>query len=208
MNFSEIEKIKPQIYNYLGFHSVGKSAETDSLIVECINELDKISQFNYLYRLLENVPDFLEKEPYKAFLSGSTGTILSAMTLGIEVDRRINQLFRIDMSRAVVFDSCASAYLEFRSDEFERHLGLTLSARFCPGYGGSSVDDLKYIFEILHPEKIGISLSESCFMLPSKSMAGIIAVGKINNRSCAECFMLNSCNYIKDGVRCYDPTGK
>lgn len=152
---------------------------------------------------MDKLPDFLKKQPYLDFFEGSAGVMLCAMTLGIEIDRLINRLFRTDISRAAVVDSCASAYLEFCSDNYEKGHGMVLSPRFCPGYGGSSVADLPEIFGILRPERIGIKLNESNFMMPSKSMAGVIAVGKVNNRSCSGCFMLNSCNYLKDGVTCY-----
>ena len=208
MNSSDLEFLRPQIYNYLGFRGVSADPKTDALIGECIAELEKIAQFRYLYRLFDEPPKFLAKEPYKAYLDGSRGVIICAMTLGISVDREINRLFRVNAARAVVLDSCASAYLEFRADEYEKTLGDDLAPRFCPGYGGSPLCDLREIFGILSPEKIGMSLNESDFMLPSKSMAGIIAVGKAAEKSCAGCFMAKTCNYLKEGRRCYSQTGK
>ena len=68
--------------------------------------------------------------------------------------------------------------------------------------------DLKFIFEILHPEKIGITLNESDFMLPSKSMAGIIALGKEGRLSCRGCFMAGSCEFLKEGKTCFDQVKK
>ncbi len=206
MNFSETvdtAALRPQIYNYLGFHGVGQSEQTDVLIDECIRELEKTARFRYLYKSFDSPPEFLNKEPYTEFLRGASGVIISAMTLGVEVDRRSKLLFRTDMPRAVVFDACASAYLEHLSDEYEKTIGDDLSFRFCPGYGGSSVKDLKYIFDILRPEKIGMALNSSDFMLPSKSMAGIIAVGKKTVKSCKNCIMYGSCSYIKEGSTCY-----
>lgn len=200
MNCSEI---KPQIYNYLGFKGVAESPDTDELIASCLGELEKTAQFNSLYRAFENAPEFLKKPPYESFLAGTAGVILSVTTLGAGVDRLINRLYRTDMARAVVFDACASAYLEAKSDEFERTLGDDLTYRFCPGYGGSSVEDLKYIFEILKPEKIGVTLNESLFMLPAKTMAGVIGIGKKVKKTCEGCFMLPHCKYREEGKRCY-----
>lgn len=200
MSFSDI---KPQIYNNLGFRGVNASDETDAMIESCLSELEETAQFRYLYKAFETAPEFLKKTPYSDFLQGCDGVILSAMTLGASVDRRINQLSRTDMARAVVLDSCASAYLEKRSDEYERGIVKNLTYRFCPGYGGSSVEDLKYIFELLRPEKIGVTLNDSNFMLPSKSMAGIIGIGKIAKKTCDGCFMLPHCRYREEGKRCY-----
>ena len=200
MNFSDL---RSQIYNHLGFRGVKTSAETDALIMSCLSELEKTAQFNYLYKAFETAPGFLKKPPYEEFLQGCDGVILSVMTLGAKTDRHINRLLRTDMSRGVVFDACASAYLEVRSDEYEKILGDNLTYRFCPGYGGSSIEDLRYIFELVHPEKIGISLNESNFMLPSKSMAGVIGIGKKAKKTCDGCFMLPHCKYREDGKRCY-----
>lgn len=206
MNYSDIEKIRPQIYKYLGFYGVEANEQTDLLIAECISKLEKTAQFNYMYNSYEKTPDFLQKEPYIGFLQGAGGVILCAMTLGIQTDKLIERLFRTDMSKAVVMDACASAYLEYLSDGFEKTLGDDLSFRFCPGYGGSTVEDLKYIFELIHPEKIGITLSKSNFMLPAKSMAGIIAIGKKSRKSCKGCIMLKDCKFLNGGTKCYEQT--
>lgn len=200
MNYSEL---LPQVYNYLGFRGVGASPETDELILAVLSELEGAVQFNYLYKSFETVPEFLQKPPYEEFLRGCKGVILSVMTLGAGVDRKINQLSRTDMPRAIVFDACASAYLEARSDEYEKTLGENLTYRFCPGYGGSDVSDIKYIFELLRPERIGVTLNENYFMLPAKSMAGIIGIGKSVKKTCEECFMLPHCRYREEGKRCW-----
>ena len=200
MNFSDI---RPQIYSYLGFHGTADSNDTDTLISSCLSELERAAQFNYLYKAYEEIPEFLQKPPYIEFLRGCTGVILSVMTLGAEVDKRINRLLRTDMSRAVGFDACASAYLETLSDEYEKNIGNSLTYRFCPGYGGSSVEDLRYIFDLLHPEKIGVTIGESLFMLPSKSMAGVIGIGKTVKKTCEGCFVLPHCRYREEGMRCY-----
>ena len=176
--------IKPQIYSYLGFKGVQPSPETDDLILSCFTETEKTAQFNYLYKAFDTAPGFLTKPPYADFLTGTTGVILCAMTIGAEIDRRIHKLTRTDMTRAIVLDACASAYLEAKADEYEKTIGDNLTYRFCPGYGGSSVEDLKYIFALIRPEKIGITLNDSNFMLPSKSMAGRIGIGKSKQKTC------------------------
>ena len=200
LSFSDI---KPQIYNYLGFKGVQPSPETDELILSCFTEVEQTAQFNYLYKAYTTPPDFLTKPPYAGFLSGTTGVILSAMTIGAEIDRRIRKLTRTDLTKAIVLDACSGAYLEARADEYEKTIADNLTYRFCPGYGGSSTDDLKHIFRLLCPEKIGMTLNESNFMLPSKSMAGIIGIGKSVKKTCDDCFMLPNCRYREEGKRCY-----
>ena len=205
MNFS---KFKKSVYAYLGFHSVAPDESTDAEIDCGIKEVEKLAHFRYSYKYFDTPPSFLNKQPYTAYLKDSTGVILSVMTLGGEIDRRINIYGKTDKRKAVIFDACASALLEELSDGYEKEIADNLSYRFCPGYGGSNVGDLKYIFEILQPEKIGVSLTESGYMLPCKSMAGIIAVGGKHKKSCARCILKEHCLYIKEGKTCYKQGNK
>lgn len=202
-NFSDL---RPAIYTYLGFRGVQSCADTDAIIKDCLAELEEIVRFRYLHTSFAEPPQFLLQPPYMSYLKGSTGVILGVMTLGMEADRRIKILSRTDMVKSVVFDACASACLEYLSDEQEKTFGTDLSYRFCPGYGGSDVRDLKAIFALLKPERIGVSLTETNYMLPSKSMAGIIAVGKREKKRCGGCILLEHCTYRKEGRRCYNPT--
>ena len=200
MNFSALNK---KIYSYLGFRTAVSCENIDALIDECVKELERLSHFRYVYKLFDTPPKFLDKQPYSDYLKGNKGVIICVTTLGGEVDGRIKFYGRTDAARAVVLDACAGAYLEELADEYERGLNLNLSYRFCPGYGGSSVEDLKYIFEILKPEKIGLCLTDTNYMLPSKSMAGVIAVGNGAGKSCKNCVIAEHCEYKKEGGTCY-----
>lgn len=200
MNCSDIKK---QVYTYLGFKGVQPDGGVDCLISECLTELEKSAQFAYRYKFFEKFPAFLSKEPYASFLDGCTGVMLSVATLGAEVDKRIKYFGRTDMAKSVVLDACASAYLERLADEYEKSLGGNLTYRFCPGYGGSDISDIKYIFGLIQPEKIGVSLLDSNLMLPQKTMAGIVGVGKSAKKSCTGCFLMEHCEYRKEGARCY-----
>lgn len=205
MDFSALNK---KIYSYLGFREAERSKDIDKAIAVCLEELEELNHFRYVYKLLDAPPRFLNKPPYTAYLKNSRGVILCATTLGAEVDRRIKFYERTDAAKSVVFDACASAYLEELADGYERGLGLQLSYRFCPGYGGSSVEDLRHIFKILSPEKAGISLTENNYMLPNKSMAGIIAVGAAARKSCKNCTVYGYCEYRKEGIKCYGSVKK
>lgn len=206
-SFSEI---RPQIYSYLGFRNVAECPQTDAVIVGCLDELKNVQRFRYRYERFDEPPEFLLKEPYLSFLKGCSGVILGVMTLGTEVDRRIKSIGRTDMLKSVIFDACASALLEYLSDGYEKEIakeiGKSLSYRFCPGYGGSDVSDIRGIFSYLKPESIGVTLTDTDYMLPSKSMAGILAIGKDTAKSCGGCVLLKHCAYRKEGTRCYGST--
>lgn len=192
------------VYGYLSVRKIEKNKEIDALINDCFYELEKLNSFKYIYVKQLAKLCFLDKEPYLSFILGADAYFLVAATLGVEVDRLIKRYAVTDMMRAIVLDATANAYLEFKADEYEKTLGENLSYRFCPGYQGSSVTDLKYIFPVLKPEKIGITLLESGMMIPQKSMCGIIAIGKNEKKRCGDCIMLDDCSFRKGGKRCYD----
>ena len=50
---------------------------------------------------------------------------------------------------------------------------------YCPGHCGWHISGQEKLFQILHPEEIGVSLKPSWVMHPLKSISGILAVGDI-----------------------------
>lgn len=103
----------------------------------------------------------------------------------------------------VVADACASALLETLADEAEEALEKERTYRFCPGYGGSDISDVKYILEAVRGERIGITVQQSGLMLPQKTMAGFVGIGKTAQKSCAGCILGEHCAYRKEGRVCY-----
>jgi hypothetical protein len=50
---------------------------------------------------------------------------------------------------------------------------------YCPGHCGWHLSGQEKLFQILHPEEIGITLKSGWAMVPIKSISGILAVGEI-----------------------------
>ena len=195
--------LKNRIYVYLGYYAERRRDISDELIDDVLGEVEKLSRFVYRYEYFDSPPDFLSKEPYTSYFRDSRGVIVSATTLGLDIDRRIKLLSKTDPARSVVFDACASAYLEERADRFEVSIPYPLAPRFCPGYGGSDVSDIRHIFDILKPEKFGMTLGENFYMIPSKSMACVLAVGGTAKRHCGNCALKSDCRYLKEGEKCF-----
>lgn len=115
---------------------------------------------------------------------------LFAATLGAPLSQRINSLFREnDAALGYVLDSIAS----HRADEAADHLGRQFldslleagevddEARvlpYSPGYCGWHITGQRKLFAYLGPERIGITLTDSCLMVPMKSVSGVLVVAK------------------------------
>ena len=70
--------------------------------------------------------------------------------------------------------------------------GLHISNNYSPGYCDWKLVEQRKLFRFFPREESGISLTDSCLMLPVKSVSGIIAIGKDVKKhpyGCAICNM-------------------
>ena len=132
--------------------------------------------------------------------------ILFTATIGIETDRIIGKYSAVSPLNAVVAQATGTAAIEAWCDVLCRHFeemeadaGNYLRPRFSPGYGDFPLTVQKRIFEVLDcSRKIGVTLTDSLLMMPSKSVSAIIGISK-NNLNCTVhgCEMCNKteCEY-------------
>ena len=204
---SSNKKLADSIVRYLGYPpDVAVDGDILHRIERAVQEVEELSVFHYLYaHFTEPMPFMLANPAYIEHLSGVDGYLLCATTLGAQVDRHLKRLQLTDMTNAIVFDAAASAYLEQRADEFERELPYEhMGFRFCPGYGGTSLEDSREIALRLRAERIGITFLDSGLMVPLKSMVGIVKIGGSKNRkSCSNCIAQQGCTFRTRGTTCY-----
>jgi hypothetical protein len=99
------------VYSYLGYRDLSRDIAIDKLIVECLEEIEEISSFQYIYQEYDYILDFLKKDKYLKYLGNSTSYLICATTLGAQIDKRSKYYQMKDMVKMCVFDACASAYL-------------------------------------------------------------------------------------------------
>ena len=123
-------------------------------------------------------------------LQGCSEVILFAATIGEGADLLARKYGRINVAKAVVMQAAAAAMIEAFCDEENEKLraeaaekGLYLRPRFSPGYGDFSLDHQRDFARVLEMQKtVGITLTESMLMLPSKSVTAVIGVSKQDAR--------------------------
>lgn len=111
--------------------------------------------------------------------------VVFAATLGIGIDRWIARYAAVAPSKAVLLQALGGERIESLCDQFctEKNLGK----RYSPGYGDFSLIYQREIFNLLHCEKIGLTLTESMMMSPTKSVTAIAGVGTACEKSCPNC---------------------
>lgn len=89
-----------------------------------------------------------------------------------------------DITEAFITDAIGSVTVENAMDmiqtELEKEManaGYNTTNRYSPGYCEWHVSGQKSLFTLINSDTVGISLTESCLMLPIKSVSGIIGIG-------------------------------
>ena len=119
-------------------------------------------------------------------LEGCGEAFLFCATLGAGVDALLRRYGAKSAADLVMGQAAATALLESYCDgccealaESVRREGRGdgLSMRFSPGYGDLPLDVQRPLFAALDvPRKIGVSLTDSLLMAPSKSVSAIIGI--------------------------------
>ena len=152
----------------------------------------------------------LQSESLARNLSGCCGAILLAATIGPACDMLVRRAGVTSAADASIYQACGAAAIEsFLDDMNDRYKkdyevqGLFLRPRFSPGYGDLNLDHQKDWFRLLDITKqIGIELTDSLLMVPTKSVTAIIGIG-INKEShgcsgCAGCNKKGTCDFSKE----------
>ncbi len=163
---------------------------TTELLQTCIREATDVFTYNVCYR---DVPvtindgdcDFgifrLHSADLAQTLNGCETAVVFAATVGVGIDRLIAKYGRISPTKALLFQAIGTERIEALCDtfcadiEYERNIKLT--SRFSPGYGDLPLTTQTDIFAVLNCEKqIGLTLTDSLLMSPSKSVTAIVGV--------------------------------
>ncbi len=112
-------------------------------------------------------------------LSGCSGALFFAATLGSEVDRIISKYSVISPVKAVAAQAAAAAMIELFADsvceQIQRDEKIYLIARFSPGYSDFSLEYQKKLLDILNAQKrIGLCLTDGNLLTPIKSITAVI----------------------------------
>ncbi|MBE6562664.1 MAG: hypothetical protein E7660_02890 [Ruminococcaceae bacterium] len=184
------------------------------LLAECEREVARLAEPRYTYKVFDKdaLSDVLLGEDIKEHLEGCEKVIVFAATLGLEIDRYINRLQVLEMASAVAADAVASACIEGFCREADAELSaafapLHLTWRFSPGYGDFPIELQRKLLTLIEADKrIGLHVTESCMLLPVKSVTAVIGVSdkpvKKDRQSCAVCKMKDTCAFRKEGEHC------
>ena len=123
-------------------------------------------------------------EKLKKNLEGCHSAVLFAATIGSGIDRLIRRNEKADPRLGLLLQGLGAERVESLCDAFNdevkelcEEMGRETRMRYSPGYGDLPIEVQRDFLPLLDAERrLGITLSESCLMAPSKSVTAIIGI--------------------------------
>lgn len=215
---------KDQVLRYLGYRGQEISNEIDALIEECIKEIKTLANLRATYKYssvhIKNQVSLMEiglnlkGKDIINHLEKSNKCCVMAATLGSEVDRKILYYEKINMTKAIILDACATTAIEEYCDFIENEVKkeaekdkLNINWRYSPGYGDLDISIQRDLLKSLDAEKIiGLTVSSHNILIPRKSVTAIIGIIPkeliVKKKSCNQCNKFDSCKFRKIGEVC------
>lgn len=193
------------------------------LMQTCEKEILLKARPGYVYRVFDITDckdgihaegtDFtLYGDSIREHLKGCKHAVFFAATISAEIDKllRIAQVY--DITKAFVMDSLASVAIEQVCDRFEamlreRYAQYYQTFRFGLGYGDLPIEQQKDFVKLLNAQKqIGLSVSDSYMLIPTKSVTAVIGLSEHEirgtARGCATCNLRERCQFRVKGGHC------
>ena len=217
----EVEIPVKEVQRYMGYHGIVDIApEMQEKINKAIEHLGTQSHPRIIskeYRITvaektvtlhaENEDVIFESEGLVRNLTGCCGAVLLAATIGPACDMLVRRASITSAADSAVYQAAGAAAIEAFLDDYNDKLkasyearGLFLRPRFSPGYGDLKLEHQKDWFRLLDITKqIGIELTDSLLMVPTKSVTAIIGIGINKSKTgCKGCNRHDTCEFSKE----------
>lgn len=187
---------RKEVLRYLGYGKKEADAQIMQSMEDAIEKLQRVVQPRWLYEVfpltlhLDGTIDFhcfqaVSKNLSKN-LTGCEQVVIFAATLGIQVDLLVERYVKLQISQGVIMQAVAAAMIEQFCDTCQETIrqqmeqqGWYLRPRFSPGYGDFALEHQRNVISVLQcPKKIGLTLTDSLLMAPTKSVTAVIGLSR------------------------------
>lgn len=199
----EINIEPKEVFRYLGCTEERATNEIKELVFDCIKNMRGVISCKACFDIfkIRCADDELDlgfattnSKALKKNLTGCDEVVLFGATIGVVADRFIQKYSLLSPAYALAAQAVGTTAIESWCDllceRIEKKLKKYLRPRFSPGYGDFALEVQKDIFSALDcPRKIGVGLTDSLMMTPSKSVSAVAGIGdvKCESRGCEDC---------------------
>ena len=191
----KIQIDREEVLRYLGYQAGHKvAARVSSLVDRHIQSASQLiePQYSYVIRDVDRVEGarvFLgdvtfESQVIAQLMRRCQKAAIFAVTIGGLLEMKVRQLAKAGrVLEAAVVDAVgsdaaerAATAVQNRVREIANAQGLGISLRFSPGYCDWDIGQQTMLFQALNGRSPGIRLTDSCLMVPRKSVSGVIGM--------------------------------
>lgn len=222
---------RSEVLRYLGYAGQSITTELDARIDDVIVRCIQAGRPRGVWRIFEvaGVGTHGDGTPFVSLagtslelsgrsmeehMAGAVAVGVMAVTVGMGVEREIRRLSLTDRVEQLVFDAAATTLVERAADACEADVvadaagrGLFCNSRFSPGYGDMPLEVQPVLLAALDAQRrLGITLSSTLLMSPTKSVTAVVGVFRDPRRSshptCADCLCHDFCAIRTSGRTC------
>lgn len=152
----------------------------------------------------------LTSKELSSYIKGATHIYAYLVTIGKDVeDAATFHMDSDDHLTGYLLDRIASFAVESMAKNMESALrsalapeGLSVSMRFSPGYCDWPLEDQFKLAQVIDFSKAGVTLSETCMMIPKKSISAVVGIGpkELFSKLISPCTICNMkvCDYRRN----------
>lgn len=180
---------KAEILRYLRTKSTVEDEALLNLIEELMDEVNKTVKPKSIYRIFDcTVTDdalILENFTFKSKrlaenLKGCSRVAVLAATVGTEGDRLLRR-YNSEGARLAVMQAVLASKIEEICDavqeNIEKENHIKTRQRYSPGYFDLDISEQKKLFSLVEiTKRCGISLTDTCQMIPTKSVTAFTGI--------------------------------
>lgn len=221
----ELKIPKDEVLRYLGYRSQELGRELDELIESTIIESKVLISPKFTFGSynisgkeegvhVEGTNLVLKGEDIKNHLKYAKECVLMAVTIGGNIEKKINLYEKTNLTKALILDACGTTAVEEVCDQIEGYVkgkankkGESITFRYSPGYGDLPLDIQKDLVNVIRGDRtIGLTVSSHNLLFPRKSVTAIIGLvpmdKEIKERGCEVCKNYKNCTFRKGGIVC------
>ena len=197
--FNELVIDRQEIVKILGYENTPLPSPFDKFLEEAMLYSDGLNDIRGIYRIVDNIEvngsDYMLVAADHKFKIGKTlsielrGSELLAFficTAGNSICEKSARLMKgEDPVLGYLYDLLGSAIAEAAADRLQDILkqevekdGQKITNRYSPGYCHWNVSDQHKLFSLFQGIPCGVTLTPSSLMQPTKSISGVIGIGK------------------------------
>lgn len=145
----------------------------------------------------------MKEAQYMAVFTATLGAVFDNWLRTINKEDDIVKEFVANSMGSILAEGVVSNLMKRLETEMMA-FDLKISNNYSPGYCDWALSEQKELFSILPAGISGIQLTDSCLMLPVKSVSGIVAIGRDAKKRAYKCDICQMKNCVKNLKRYTD----